>query len=67
MLEDVPRTKFKMPITSRSHLSTANNTHSTVHELWGTVVFRAVILAGGRVTRSSVGERCDIVFIMFLF
>ena len=25
MLEDVPRTKFKMPITSRSRLSTASN------------------------------------------
>ena len=28
---------------------------------------RAVILADGRVIRSSVGEHCDIVFIMFLF
>ena len=28
---------------------------------------RAVILANGRVTSSSVGERRDIVFIMFMF
>ena len=28
---------------------------------------RAVIFVDGRVTRYSVGERCDIVFIMFLF
>ena len=52
----------------------------SVHEIWGTVaqarirrsVFscrrrvRALILADGRVTYYSVGERCDIVFIMLL-
>ena len=49
------------------------------YELWGAVAqahisdarclaaVQAVILDDGRITRHSVGERCGIVFIMFLF
>ena len=70
-----------MPITSRSRLSTASNSpyqHRGI-PLWGghcrpgayqtigLAADRAVILADGRFTRSSVGERRDVVFVLFVF
>ena len=82
-LEEVPHTKFKMAITSRSRLSTVNNSpyqHCRIPVMnFGALSPRrvsdarllaavpAVILADSRVTRYSVGERCDIVFIMCCF
>ena len=82
-LEEVPHTKFKMAITSRSRLSTANNSpyqHCRIPVMnFGALSPRrvsdarllaavpAIILADSRVTRYSVGERCDIVFIMCCF
>ena len=53
--------------TVEFHSWTLGHCCSGAHQTIGLAAVRVVSLANGRVTSSSVGERRDIVFIMFVF